>query len=139
MSIYPTQNVCKGLMDLLKYNHGFLDDTQNNQLIWLHGMAGVGNSAVGFAIADKMRVLRVIEETDIKKRLAGMFFFLCKHTKCCMAGYFFVTLVYQFITNFPSIRKDVCRIICDNPALLDPDTPLCNQMEAFFLRPLWKL
>jgi hypothetical protein len=42
-------------------------------------------------------------------------------------------------SNFPSIWKDVNRAIRDNPALLDPDTPLCDQMEALFLQPLRKL
>jgi hypothetical protein len=50
-----------------------------------------------------------------------------------------VTLVYQLATNFPSIWQDVNRVIHNNPALLDPDTPLCNQMEALFLQPLHKL
>ncbi|KAG1771772.1 hypothetical protein EDD22DRAFT_966014 [Suillus occidentalis] len=123
-------------VDLLKYIHGFLDDTEKNQLIWLHGTAGVGKSAVAFTVADKMRSLKVREETNIEKRLAGTFFFSRKHTKRCTTGYFFVTLVYQLATNFPSIRKDVNRTIHDNPALLDPDTPLCDQMEALFLQPL---
>jgi hypothetical protein len=81
----------------------------------------------------------VTEELNIEKRLAGTFFFSRKHTKRCTAGYFFVTLVYQLASNFPSIWKDVNRAIRDNPALLDPDTPLCDQMEALFLQPLRKL
>ncbi|KAG1815996.1 uncharacterized protein BJ212DRAFT_1221200, partial [Suillus subaureus] len=125
--------------DLLKYIYGFLDDTEKNHLIWLHGTAGIGKSAVAFTVAERMRGIKVTEETNIEKQLAGMFFFSCKHTKCCTAGYFFMMLVYQFATNFPSIQKDVNRTICDNPALLDPDTPLCDQMEALFLQPLWKL
>jgi len=54
-------------------------------------------------------------------------------------GYFFAMLVYQLATNFPSIQQDVNSAIRNNPALLDPDTPLCDQMEALFLQPLWKL
>ncbi|KAG2747416.1 hypothetical protein P692DRAFT_20648750, partial [Suillus brevipes Sb2] len=123
-------------VDLLKYIHGFLDNTEKNQLIWLHGTAGVGKSAVAFTVADKMRGLKVREETNVEKRLAGTFFFSRKHTKRCTTGYFFATLVYQLATNFPSIRNDVNRTIRDNPALLDPDTPLCDQMEALFLQPL---
>jgi len=126
-------------VDLLKYIYGFLDGTERNQLVWLHGTAGVGKSAVAFTVAERMRSLKVIEETNVEKRLAGTFFFSRKHTKRCTAGYFFATLVYQLATNFPSIRKDVDRTIRDNPALLDPDTPLCDQMEALFLQPLRKL
>jgi len=126
-------------VDILKYIHEFLDDTEKNQLVWLHGTAGVGKSAVAFTVAEKMRGLKVTEETKVEKRLGGTFFFSRKHTKRCTAGYLFATLVYQLGTNFPSIQKDVSRIIRDNPALLDPDTPLCDQMEALFLRPLRKL
>ncbi|KAG1822935.1 uncharacterized protein BJ212DRAFT_1541580 [Suillus subaureus] len=110
-------------IDLLKYIHELLDDPEKNQLIWLHGMAGVGKSAIAFTVAEKMR--------------AGTFFFLQKHTKHCTTGYFFATLVYQLANNFLNIQKDVNRVICDNPALLDPDAPLCDQMEALFLQPLW--
>jgi hypothetical protein len=126
-------------VDLLKYIHKLLDDPDKNQFIWLHGTAGVGKSAVAFTVADRMRDLKMTKDTNVEKRLAGTFFFSRKHTKRCTAGYFFAALVYQLVTNFPSIRKDVCRIIRDNPALLDPDAPICNQMEAFFLRPLRKL
>ncbi|KAG2749459.1 hypothetical protein P692DRAFT_20732039, partial [Suillus brevipes Sb2] len=125
-------------VDLLKYIHGFLDDTEKNRLIWLHGTAGVGKSAVAFTVADKMKDLKVAEETN-EKRLAGTFFFSRKHTKRCTAGYFFATLVYQLATKFPSIRNYVNEAIRDNPALLDPDEPLCDQMEALFLKPLRKL
>ncbi|KAG1743438.1 hypothetical protein EDB19DRAFT_1827338 [Suillus lakei] len=52
---------------------------------------------------------------------------------------FNVTERMRACQNFPSIRKDVKRAIRDDPVLLDPDTPLCNQMEALFLQPLRKL
>ncbi|KAG1855756.1 hypothetical protein DFJ58DRAFT_727416 [Suillus subalutaceus] len=126
-------------VDLLKFIHGFLDDRKKNQLIWLHGTAGVGKSAVAFTVAERMKGLKVTEETNVEKRLAGTFFFSRKHTKRCTTGYFFVTLAYQLATNFPSIRQDVNRAIRNNPALLDPDAPLCDQMEALFLQPLRKL
>ncbi|KAG1763821.1 hypothetical protein EV702DRAFT_1205374 [Suillus placidus] len=123
-------------VDLLKYIHGFLDDTEKNQLVWLHGTAGVGKSAVAFTVAERMRGLKVTEQTKVEKRLGGTFFFSREKTERRTAGFFFATVVYQLATNFPSIRKDVKRIIRDNPALLDPNTPLCDQMEALFLKPL---
>ncbi|OAX35630.1 hypothetical protein K503DRAFT_662383, partial [Rhizopogon vinicolor AM-OR11-026] len=33
-------------VDLLSYIHGLLDNPQESRLIWLHGTAGVGKSAV---------------------------------------------------------------------------------------------
>ncbi|KAG2047556.1 hypothetical protein BDR06DRAFT_860855, partial [Suillus hirtellus] len=136
----PHPKCLKGTrVDLLKYIHESLDDPEKNQLIWLHGTAGVGKSAVAFTVAETMRSLNVTEETNVEKRLAGTFFFSRKHTKRCTAGHFFATLAYQLATNFPSIRMDVGRAIRNNPALLNPDTPLRDQMEALFLQPLRKL
>jgi hypothetical protein len=109
---------------LLTYIYAFLDHKEKNQLIWLHGTAGVGKSAVAFTVAERLRGLKVTEETKVEKRLAGTFFFSRKHTKHCTTGYFFATLVYQLGTNFPNIHNDVNEAIRDNPALLDPDTPL---------------
>ncbi|KAG1809394.1 uncharacterized protein BJ212DRAFT_1466819 [Suillus subaureus] len=126
-------------VDLLKYIHESLDNPKKNQLIWLHGTAGIRKSAVAFTVAEKMRGLKVTEEMKVEKWLVGTFFFSCKHTNHCTAGCFFATLVYQLGTNFPSIQQDVNRVICSNPALLDPDMPLCDQMEALFLQPLQKL
>jgi hypothetical protein len=126
-------------VDLLGYIHELLDNQEENQLIWLHGTAGVGKSAIAFTVAERMRGLKVTEQTNVEKRLAGTFFFSRKHTDRCTTGYFFATLVYQLASNFPSIRADVNRAIRENPSLLDPDKSLHDQMEAFFLKPLRKL
>ncbi|KAG2744708.1 hypothetical protein P692DRAFT_201116541 [Suillus brevipes Sb2] len=126
-------------VDLLKYIHRSLDDREKSRLIWLHGTAGVGKSAVAFTVAETMRDMKVTEDTRVEKRLAGTFFFSRKHTKRCTTGYFFATLVYQLVINFPSIRTDVNRTIRDNPALLDPDKSLRDQVEAFFIQPLRRL
>ncbi|KAG1717483.1 uncharacterized protein EDB91DRAFT_1352983 [Suillus paluster] len=126
-------------VDLLNCIRTLLDKREKSQLIWLHGTAGVGKSAVAFTVAEKMRSLKVTEETTVEKRLAGTFFFSRKHTKRCTTGYFFATLVYQLASKFPSIRSDVNNAIRENPALLDPNNSLCDQMEAFFLKPLRKL
>ncbi|KAG2045987.1 hypothetical protein BDR06DRAFT_965475 [Suillus hirtellus] len=123
---------------LLNYIYESLDRHGNSQFIWLHGTAGVGKSAVAFTVAERMRGLKV-KEGSKEKRLAGTFFFSRKHTKRRTTGYFFATLIYQLASNFPSIREDVNRIILDNPALLDHDTSLRDQMEALFLRPLQRL
>ncbi|KAG2147497.1 hypothetical protein DEU56DRAFT_125898 [Suillus clintonianus] len=86
-----------------------------------------------------MKDLKVTEQTNAEKRLAGTFFFSRKHTKRCTTGYFFATLVYQLASNFPSVRTDVNQAIRENPALLDPDKSLRDQMEALFLKPLRRL
>jgi hypothetical protein len=120
-------------VDLLSYIQGLLDNSEQSRLIWLHGMAGVGKSAVAFTVAER---LKVTHPTVMEKRIAGTFFFSRKYTKRSTAGYFFATLAYQLATNFPSVRDDVNRAIRENPSLLDPGGSLRDQMEALFLRPL---
>ncbi|KAG2049830.1 hypothetical protein BDR06DRAFT_685210 [Suillus hirtellus] len=126
-------------VSLLDQIHRLLDSREQNRLIWLHGMAGVGKSAIAFSIAERMRALRVQEQVVSEKRLLGSFFFSRKHGKRCTTGYFFATLAYQLAINFPNIREDVNKAIRDNPALLDPDKSLRDQMEELFLQPLRRL
>ncbi|KAG1772966.1 hypothetical protein EV702DRAFT_1010368, partial [Suillus placidus] len=124
---------------LLDHIYGLSDKKEKNRLIWLHGTAGVGKSAVAFTVAERMRGLKMTEETKIETRLGGTFFFSRKHTKRRTTGYFFATLAYQLAINFPSVRSHVSKAILENPALLDPDKSLRHQMEALFLQPLRKL
>ncbi|KAG1788024.1 uncharacterized protein HD556DRAFT_1245812, partial [Suillus plorans] len=123
-------------VDLLDYIYRLLNNREQSRLIWLHGTAGVGKSAVAFTVAERMRSLKVTEETNVEKRLAGTFFFSQKYTERCTTAYFFATLVYQLASNFPSIRADVSKSIRDNPALLDPSESLRVQVETLFLQPL---
>ncbi|OAX42166.1 hypothetical protein K503DRAFT_394422 [Rhizopogon vinicolor AM-OR11-026] len=133
----PHPKCLKGTrVDLLNHIYGLLDDTEKSRLVWLHGGSGVGKSPVAFTVAERMRGLKVKEQTTSEKRLAGTFFFSHNHTKRSTTGYFFATLGYQLAINFPSIRDDVKRAIHENPALLDPDKSLPDQMEALFLQPL---
>ncbi|KAG2121252.1 hypothetical protein DEU56DRAFT_760736 [Suillus clintonianus] len=124
--------------DRLEDIYKLLDNRDKSRLIWLHGAAGVGKSAVAFTVAERMRGLKVTPRTN-EKRLAGTFFFSRKHTKRCTTGYFFATLAYQLATNFASIRKDVNQAIRENPALLDPDKSLHDQMQSLFVQPLQRL
>jgi hypothetical protein len=49
----PHPKCLKGTrMKLLTYIHGLLDKQEKSQLIWLHGTAGVGKSAVAFTVAE---------------------------------------------------------------------------------------
>jgi hypothetical protein len=123
-------------VDLLNHIYRLLDNPEKSRLIWLHGTAGVGKSAVAFTVAERMRGLKVTEQTIGEKLLAGTFFFSRKHMKRSTTGYFFATLIYQLASNFTSIRDDVNRAICENPTLLNPDKSLRDQMEALFLQPL---
>jgi hypothetical protein len=125
-------------VDLFKYIHGFLDDAEKNQLVLLHGTAGVGKSAVALTVAEKMRDLNVTKDTNVEKRLGGTFFFRASIRNVARLDIYLRRLPTNLLPIFQASGR-MCRIIRDNPALLDPDAPLCDQMEAFFLRPLRKL
>ncbi|KAG2086327.1 uncharacterized protein F5147DRAFT_602186, partial [Suillus discolor] len=136
----PHPKCLKGTrVDLLTFICGLLDKREKSQIIWLHGTAGVGKSAVAFTVAERMKGLKVIEETNIETRLAGTFFFSRKHTKRSTTGHFFATLAYQLASNFPSVEKDVNEAIRKTPAVLDSSESLRDQMMALFRRPLWHL
>ncbi|KAG2740986.1 hypothetical protein P692DRAFT_201894793 [Suillus brevipes Sb2] len=126
-------------VDLLQFIHGLLDKREKSQIVWLHGTAGVGKSAVAFTVAERMKGLKVREETNVETRLAGTFFFSRKHTKRSTTGHFFATLAYQLASNFPSVKNDVNEAILENPAVLDSSKSLRDQMKALFLRPLRRL
>ncbi|KAG1759098.1 hypothetical protein EDD22DRAFT_783002, partial [Suillus occidentalis] len=93
-------------VDLLQFIHGLLDNLkrEKSQIIWLHGTAGVGKSAVWHSL----------EETNVEKRLAGTFFFSRKHTKRNTTSYLFATLTYQLASNFPSTKNDANEAILEN-------------------------
>lgn len=136
----PHPKCLKGTrVDLLKFICGLLDKREKSQIIWLHGTAGVGKSAVAFTVAERMKGLKMTEETKIKTRLAGTFFFSRKHTKCSTTGHLFATLAYQLASNFPSVKNDVNKAIHETPAVLDSSESLRDQMMALFRRPLWHL
>ncbi|KAG2753419.1 hypothetical protein P692DRAFT_201260034, partial [Suillus brevipes Sb2] len=126
-------------VDLLQLIHGLLDKREKSQIVWLHGTAGVGKSAVAFTVAERMKGLKVREETNVETRLAGTFFFSRKHTKRSTTGHFFATLAYQLASNFPSVKNDVNEAILEKPAVLDSSKSLRDQMKALFLRPLRRL
>ncbi|KAG2146234.1 hypothetical protein DEU56DRAFT_731565 [Suillus clintonianus] len=78
---------------VLTHIYELLDTKEKNQLIWLHGTAGLGKSAVAFTVA---------ERTKIKTRFAGTFFFSRKHTKRRTTR----------VTNAVSLRADANLCLC---------------------------
>ncbi|KAG2090400.1 uncharacterized protein F5147DRAFT_764436 [Suillus discolor] len=126
-------------VDLLKFINRLLNKREKSQIIWLHGMAGVGKSAVAFTVAERMKSLKITQNTKIETRLAGTFFFSRNSKERSTTGHFFATLAYQLASNFPSIRNNVNRAVRENPAVLDSSKSLRDQMKALFHKPLWHL
>ncbi|KAG2101831.1 uncharacterized protein F5147DRAFT_655156 [Suillus discolor] len=123
-------------VDLLKLIHRLLDKREKSQIIWLHGTAGVGKSAVAFTVAERMKSLKITQNTKIETRLAGTFFFSRNSKERSTTGHFFATLAYQLVSNFPSVKNDVNKAIHENPAVLDSSKSLCDQMKVLFRQPL---
>ncbi|KAG1799339.1 uncharacterized protein HD556DRAFT_1231615 [Suillus plorans] len=57
-------------VNLLELIYGLLDKREMSQIIWLHGTACVGKSAVTFTVAERMKGLKMTEETKTETRLA---------------------------------------------------------------------
>ncbi|KAG2753434.1 hypothetical protein P692DRAFT_20646178, partial [Suillus brevipes Sb2] len=133
----PHPKCLKGTrVNLLEFIRGLLDKREKSQMIWLHGTAGIGKSAVAFTVAEMMKGLKVREDTEIETRLAGTFFFSRKHTKCSTTGHFFATLAYQLASNFPTAKNHVNDAIHETSTVLDSRKSLRDQMKALFRRPL---
>ncbi|KIK42085.1 hypothetical protein CY34DRAFT_805295 [Suillus luteus UH-Slu-Lm8-n1] len=54
--------------------HGLVDDREKNRLIWLHGVAGAGESAVAFNIAERMKGLLRPTDYDTIEKLQNLYF-----------------------------------------------------------------
>jgi hypothetical protein len=88
-------------VDLLKYIHLLLDeDKKKNQLIWLHGTAGVGKSAVAFTVADRMKGLKVTEET-----------LSCSATRATVSSHLYAMASGRPHFRFAILAGD-CRWVC---------------------------
>ena len=81
------------LKDILSWAE---DDTSETQILWLHGPAGAGKTAIGHSVA---------EMTKVKNQFAAGFFFSRtaagrNHEKCLIA-----TIAYQLLQSIPEARS----------------------------------
>jgi hypothetical protein len=123
-------------VDLLNHIYGLLENPDKSRLIWLHGMAGVGKSAVAFTKAERMRGLKVEEQTTREKRLAGTFFFLAQVHETLHGKISFCDACLPACQQFPRYpgrcQQSHPRQSRDSRL---PHKSLQDQMKALFLQP----
>lgn len=112
-------------MDLLNYIHGSLDDPEKNRLIWLHGTAGDGKSAVAFTVVSGTVSTTgaltefAVEISEVRAReltvLAGSLF------ERCASNASSPSLVPAFSVITAKIIEDLCAHESDVMIVL----PLC--------------
>ncbi|KAJ6490925.1 hypothetical protein C8R45DRAFT_901303 [Mycena sanguinolenta] len=108
------------------------DDEENNQpssrILWLHGPAGSGKSAVAQSLCQKLK------EED---RLAGSFFFKRGHTSRGNARRLFPTIAYQLALLLPELKQHISRAIENDPAIVDRS--FSTQLQELILDPCRKI
>ncbi|KAJ6447575.1 hypothetical protein C8R45DRAFT_884491, partial [Mycena sanguinolenta] len=109
------------LMDLCKWA---LDPRPKTTILWLHGPAGAGKSAI-------MRTLATQLQKD--GRLGGCFFFKRGHATRGNAKTLFATIAYQLAFNVELLRTPISRVVEQNPSILVRS--IGTQMQELISKP----
>ncbi|KAF7378245.1 NACHT domain-containing protein [Mycena sanguinolenta] len=78
-------------------------------ILWLHGPAGAGKSAIMQTFSS---------ELETAGRLGGSFFFKRDHAMRGNAKTLFSTIAYQLALSVPWLKASISRIVEENPAIL---------------------
>ncbi|KAF8179887.1 hypothetical protein BJ912DRAFT_805841, partial [Pholiota molesta] len=97
-------------------------------IMWMHGAAGAGKSAIMRSIAE------LCEQAQIP--LATFFFFRTDDTRNSISP-LIATLVYQLIQNIPQAQDEIFRVIESNPLIFNQSLEF--QLEKLIIQPLLRL
>ena len=104
---------------------GWIDDPETNQrILWLHGPAGVGKSAIAQTIAHSYR----------RGKIAATFFFFRSDPSRSDGNRLFPTLAWQLAKTIPATRYVIAQILKDDYAI--PRKSIEIQYEELIARPL---
>ncbi|KAJ6456909.1 hypothetical protein C8R45DRAFT_568751 [Mycena sanguinolenta] len=109
------------LKDLCKWA---LDPRPKTTILWLHGPAGAGKSAI-------MRTLATQFHKD--GRLGGCFFFKRGHATRGNSKTLFATIAYQLALNVELLRTPISRAVEENPSILVRS--IGTQMQELISKP----
>ncbi|KAJ7844483.1 hypothetical protein B0H13DRAFT_2676169 [Mycena leptocephala] len=96
-------------MKMLQDLRDWAQDTARPNILWLHGPAGAGKSAIMQTLADEL--------ADAGK-LGGSFFFKRDHTTRGNANALFTTIAYQLALNISWLRTPISQIVGNDPSIL---------------------
>jgi hypothetical protein len=98
--------------------------TKSLPVLWLHGPAGAGKSAIMRTFAERLA-------ND--KRLGGSFFFKRGHATRGNAQKLFATIAYQLALCVPQLKSRISQIIEDDPSLVG--RLMSVQMQSLIVAP----
>ncbi|KAJ7450119.1 hypothetical protein FB451DRAFT_1146411 [Mycena latifolia] len=102
-----------------------VNTSPDNAILWLHGCAGMGKSAIAQMFAG---------DCQAQSRLGASFFFRCGHPKRGTWHGLFTTLAYQLATTIPQLLLPVQRAVEADKLVVGRAMPV--QFRKLFLEPL---
>ncbi|KAJ7093777.1 hypothetical protein C8R44DRAFT_953092, partial [Mycena epipterygia] len=95
-----------------------------NRLLWLHGPAGAGKSAIAQAFSERL---------EVAGRLGGSFFFKRDHPTRGNAKALFSTLAYQLALLIPWLKARIMQKVEDDPSIIGRSMEI--QLQQLILEP----
>ncbi|RDB24518.1 hypothetical protein Hypma_008318 [Hypsizygus marmoreus] len=114
--------------ELLNKIHGCIRDaaeTKSESIIWLHGPAGSGKSAIAQTIA---------ESCDERRQLAASFFFSRGRPHRDTIKYLFTTIAFQLAMSTPDRRRKINKVVVDDPSVIHKAPSI--QLNKLIIEPL---
>ncbi|KAJ7862970.1 hypothetical protein B0H13DRAFT_1638400, partial [Mycena leptocephala] len=111
----------KMLGDLYKWSS---ETDPNSSVLWLHGPAGAGKSAIAQSFCQKL---------EAEGRLGASFFFKRGHPSRGTGNKLFPTAAYQLALCLPALKRAISQIVEDNPSILE--RAFCVQLQKLIIEP----
>ncbi|KAJ7910458.1 hypothetical protein B0H13DRAFT_2272472 [Mycena leptocephala] len=99
-------------------------DHNSSPILWLHGPAGAGKSAIAQTLCQKL---------EEEGRLGASFFFKRGHPSRGNAKRLFATIAYQLALVLPDVNRHISQSVENNPSLVDKS--LSTQLQKLIVEP----
>ncbi|KAJ7489264.1 hypothetical protein FB451DRAFT_1125557 [Mycena latifolia] len=109
------------LDDLRTWSFG---NDPESRVLWLHGPAGAGKSAIAQSFCQKL---------ESEGRLGGSFFFKRGHPSRGNASKLFPTLAYQLAVLLPEFKRGVIQRVEEDPSIVDKSHSI--QLQKLIIEP----
>ncbi|KAJ7677964.1 hypothetical protein DFH06DRAFT_563568 [Mycena polygramma] len=96
----------------------------NNSILWLHGPAGAGKSAIAQSFCQRL---------ETEGRLGAGFFFKRGSPSRGSGNKLFPTIAYQLAIRLPDFKRAISQTVEDDPSLIDRALPI--QLQRLILEP----
>ncbi|KAJ7088709.1 hypothetical protein C8R44DRAFT_649363 [Mycena epipterygia] len=100
------------------------DEDPDSSILWLHGPAGSGKSAIAQSFCQTL---------EAEGRLAGSFFFKRGHPSRGNAKKLFPTIAYQVALLLPELNRFISQTMERDPSIVDKSLP--NQLASLIVEP----